>query len=81
MEDTKTPLIDEIYKKLYRAHERGYSRSHNLKYQIYISHQQYDQLRREALNTHVFTVNQADKLLFGERIIVVDETPYVRLIE
>jgi hypothetical protein len=81
MEDTKTPLIDEIYKKLYRAQERDYPRSHNPKYQIYISHQQYDQLKREALNTHVFTMNPSEQFLFGERLIVVDETPYVRLVE
>jgi len=76
-EKSDTPLIDEIYKKLQRDKQRDRF-VHD--YQIYVSHQQYRQLRIEATNH--FTIFSIDPpSLFGYRIIVIEETPYVRRIE
>jgi hypothetical protein len=80
--DTKTPLIDEIYRKLSRATERAYARGyHKPVFQIHVSHQQYEQLELEALNSLMLTQEASIRYLFGSRIIEVDETPYVRLVE
>ena len=83
MEDTKTPLIDEIYKKLWQSEERAYSiRNHNPKFQIYVSREQLTQIRKEALSHFCFTIQAPNEnLLFGHKIIVVDDTPYVMLVE
>ncbi len=82
VENKETPLIDNIYKLLWRARERAYSKGYQApKFQIYISHSEHDQLRREALNSYVFTIKPPAEFLFGHQLIVVDETPYVRLVE
>jgi hypothetical protein len=79
----KTPLIDKIYELLWRSEERLYPLGyHNPKFQIYVSREQLIQLRKEALNHYCFTFQApSDNLLFGHKIIVVDDTPYVRLVE
>ena len=80
----KTPLIDKIYELLWRSEERARSAGyhHVPKFQIYVSHEQLIQLRKEALNHYCFTVQASnDNLLFGHKIIIVDDTPYVRLVE
>jgi hypothetical protein len=83
--EIKTPLIDEIYKKLYREKERV-AANHNLqpKFQIYLSHEQLRQLKYEMLSPatiQIFTVNQDGYYLFGHKVIEVDDTPYIRLVE
>ena len=82
-ENKDTSLIDEIYKILWRASERAYFEGHqDPKFQIYINYKEHNQIRREAFNSHVFTFQPPlAEFLFGHQIIVVDNTPYVRLVE
>jgi hypothetical protein len=83
MEESKTPLIDKIYELLWRSEERVYPLGyHSPKFQIYVSREQLIQLRQEALNHYVFTIQSPNEsFLFGQKLIVVDDTPYVKLVE
>lgn len=83
---SETPLIDEIYQKLCTAGERAaFYNLNKPEFQIYLTHQQRDQFRKEVLAAKypVFNVSHSPsgEFCFGQKIIVVDETPYVRLVE
>ncbi len=80
-----TPLLDEIYKMLTSGQERAYSHGlHSLTFQVYMTDEQLHQLMTESVGDCPSPVDFKDTndiRVFGEKVIIVQKTPYIRLVE
>jgi hypothetical protein len=80
----ETPLMDLIYKRLNNSLESAYGRGfHHPVFRVYITHEQYSQIKQEALSCFpmsAITVDRDKKMIFGQQIIVIGDTPEIRLV-
>ncbi len=80
----ETPLIDLIYERLNNSFERAYSQGFRYPvFQIYLTHEQYNQIKQESLFYKPLMVVYVDgdkKMIFGQQIIVIGDTPEIRLV-